>query len=110
MFWKSQWGVSSRIVPYLEQGALYNAMNFTDKTTNVANSTAVSMTLPFLICPSEVNPQPYTTTTSRSYHPGGVNTLFGDGSVHFIKNSINVLTWRALSTIASGEVISSDSY
>jgi prepilin-type N-terminal cleavage/methylation domain-containing protein/prepilin-type processing-associated H-X9-DG protein len=267
VFWKSQWGVSSRVVPYLEQGALYNAMNFTDKTTNVANSTAVSMTLPFLICPSEVNSQPYTSTssagvtttygvsnygwcvgdwyvygglsttmqnrsafgvnasrrfasftdgqsqsllasevkayqsayhncgsvpppavasttvvpdpatilatvaaaptictattghihwfngdcfydgfttaltpntlapagspavaadvssadeddggptyavvTSRSYHPGGVNTLFGDGSVHFIKNSINVVTWRALGTIASGEVVSSDSY
>ena len=26
---------------------------------------------------------------SRSRHPGGVNTLFGDGSVHFMKNTIN---------------------
>ena len=267
VFWKSQWGVSSRVVPHLEQGALYNAMNFTNKTTHASNSTAVSMTLPFLICPSEVNSQAYTNTnssgvtttygvsnygwcvgdwyvyggvittaqnrcafgpnmsrrfasftdglsqsmlaaevkayqpayhncgsvpppavasttvvpppatilatvaaapaqctattghvhwfngncfydgfttalvpntralagtngvdsdvsstdeddggptyaavTSRSYHPGGVNTLFGDGSVHFIKNSINVVAWRAIGTIASGEVNSSDSY
>ena len=47
---------------------------------------------------------------SRSRHPGGVNTLFGDGSVHFMKNSINAQTWIALGTINSGEVISSDSY
>jgi prepilin-type N-terminal cleavage/methylation domain-containing protein/prepilin-type processing-associated H-X9-DG protein len=52
----------------------------------------------------------YASITSRSYHPGGVNSLFADGSVHFIKNAINFQTWRALGTIGGGEVISSDSY
>jgi hypothetical protein len=33
-----------------------------------------------------------------------------DGSVHFIKRSINQYTWWALGTRANGEVISSDSY
>jgi prepilin-type N-terminal cleavage/methylation domain-containing protein/prepilin-type processing-associated H-X9-DG protein len=47
---------------------------------------------------------------SRSRHPGGVNSLFGDGSVHFMKNSISPPTWVALGTINGGEVISSDSY
>jgi prepilin-type N-terminal cleavage/methylation domain-containing protein/prepilin-type processing-associated H-X9-DG protein len=47
---------------------------------------------------------------SRSRHPGGINTLFGDGSVHFMKNSINPQTWIALGTISGGEVVSSDSY
>jgi prepilin-type N-terminal cleavage/methylation domain-containing protein/prepilin-type processing-associated H-X9-DG protein len=47
---------------------------------------------------------------SRSRHPGGVNTLFGDGSVHFIKNSINPMTWVGLGSMSAGEVISSDSY
>jgi prepilin-type N-terminal cleavage/methylation domain-containing protein/prepilin-type processing-associated H-X9-DG protein len=47
---------------------------------------------------------------SRSRHPGGVNTLFGDGSVHFMKNSINPQTWVALGSINGGEVLSSDSY
>jgi prepilin-type N-terminal cleavage/methylation domain-containing protein/prepilin-type processing-associated H-X9-DG protein len=47
---------------------------------------------------------------SRSRHPGGVNALFGDGSVKFIKNSISLPVWRALSTTHGGEVISSDSY
>jgi prepilin-type N-terminal cleavage/methylation domain-containing protein len=45
-----------------------------------------------------------------SRHPGGINLLSGDGSVRFIKNSVNVSVWRALGTISGGEVISADSY
>ena len=48
--------------------------------------------------------------TARSYHPGGVNALFGDGSVRFIKGFIDGRTWRALGTVAGGEVVSADSY
>ncbi|SIO61295.1 prepilin-type N-terminal cleavage/methylation domain-containing protein/prepilin-type processing-associated H-X9-DG domain-containing protein [Singulisphaera sp. GP187] len=47
---------------------------------------------------------------ARSYHSGGVNTGFCDGSVRFIKDSINLNTWRALGSKGAGEVISSDSY
>jgi prepilin-type N-terminal cleavage/methylation domain-containing protein/prepilin-type processing-associated H-X9-DG protein len=74
-------------------------------------------------------------STSYSFHPGGVNTAFADGSVHFIKSSISSWNsvsiqlqrvagnpnciippgsvpgvWQALSTINGGEVISSDQY
>ncbi len=52
----------------------------------------------------------YAAVTARSYHPGGVNALFADGSVHFLKSTVSQPTWRALGTIAGGEVISSDSY
>jgi prepilin-type N-terminal cleavage/methylation domain-containing protein/prepilin-type processing-associated H-X9-DG protein len=48
--------------------------------------------------------------TSDSYHPGGVNVLLGDGSVRFIRSSINGMAWRALGTIAGGEVISGDAF
>ena len=34
----------------------------------------------------------------------------GDGSVRFIKNSINIQTWMALGTKSGGEVFSADSY
>jgi prepilin-type N-terminal cleavage/methylation domain-containing protein/prepilin-type processing-associated H-X9-DG protein len=49
-------------------------------------------------------------SNSDSHHPGGVNVLMGDGSVRFIKDSINQPTWWGLGTIAGGEVTSSDSY
>jgi prepilin-type N-terminal cleavage/methylation domain-containing protein/prepilin-type processing-associated H-X9-DG protein len=47
---------------------------------------------------------------SRSRHPGGVNSLFCDGSVHFVKNTISLAIWRQLSTTQGGEVISSNAY
>jgi prepilin-type N-terminal cleavage/methylation domain-containing protein/prepilin-type processing-associated H-X9-DG protein len=47
---------------------------------------------------------------ARSYHPGGANGAFADGSVHFFKNSINPTTWLALGTRAGGEIVSSDAY
>jgi prepilin-type N-terminal cleavage/methylation domain-containing protein/prepilin-type processing-associated H-X9-DG protein len=47
---------------------------------------------------------------ARSYHSGGVNVLFCDGSVRFIKDSVNLTTWRALSTKDGREVVSADSY
>jgi prepilin-type N-terminal cleavage/methylation domain-containing protein/prepilin-type processing-associated H-X9-DG protein len=47
----------------------------------------------------------YGSWTARSYHSGGVNTLFMDGSVRFITNSIDQATWRALGTRNGGEVI-----
>jgi prepilin-type N-terminal cleavage/methylation domain-containing protein len=274
--WKSTWGASSRITPYLEQGALYNTINYTNKVSDLSNATAVSTQLKVFLCPSEPNSQAFTSTnaagvtstygvssygwcegtwytfggfsssvatpdaigsnlrrtfasftdglsntllgsevktytpayhdcgavpppgpvgpytlpdiptvlasvaaapnsgckvatapsgmlggghshwsngnsfydgfttalppntrspagplgldsdmssededdggptyaavTSRSYHPGIVNSVFGDGSVRSIKSSVNYLTWRALGTVGGGEVVSADSY
>jgi len=58
----------------------------------------------------------------RSQHPGGANFLFGDGSVHFLKETIDmgsptynppnvsIGVYRRLATRGKGEVISSDAY
>jgi prepilin-type processing-associated H-X9-DG protein len=56
----------------------------------------------------------------RSFHPGGANFLMGDGSCRFLKQTIDmgspvlankaIGVYRQLSTIAGGEVISSDGY
>jgi prepilin-type processing-associated H-X9-DG protein len=49
-------------------------------------------------------------SNTDSYHAGGVNVAMTDGSVRFIKNSINLTTWWSLGTRNGGEVISADSY
>ncbi len=46
---------------------------------------------------------------ASSNHPGGVNTSFADGSVRFIKSTVNYQAWYAVATVQGGEVISSDS-
>jgi prepilin-type N-terminal cleavage/methylation domain-containing protein/prepilin-type processing-associated H-X9-DG protein len=46
----------------------------------------------------------------QSNHSGGVNVAFLDGSVKFIKDSVNFGTWAALGTKAWGEVIDGSSY
>ncbi len=41
--------------------------------------------------------------TSRSYHPGGVEVLFCDGSVRFVIDAIDLPLWRGLATRNGGE-------
>jgi len=50
----------------------------------------------------------YAAVTSRSFHTNGVNVALMDGSVRFVSSSIRQDTWRALGTIAGGEVIGND--
>jgi prepilin-type N-terminal cleavage/methylation domain-containing protein/prepilin-type processing-associated H-X9-DG protein len=45
-----------------------------------------------------------------SEHPGGANFLFADGSVKFVKQSIDIAAYCALGSRNGGEVISSDAY
>jgi prepilin-type N-terminal cleavage/methylation domain-containing protein/prepilin-type processing-associated H-X9-DG protein len=56
--------------------------------------------------------------TARSLHPGGVNTCFCDGSVHWISDYIqstpstptNLSVWDRLMCSADGQVVNSNSY
>jgi prepilin-type processing-associated H-X9-DG protein len=50
------------------------------------------------------NEEPY------SYHSGGVNALFGDGSVRFIKDTVSLVALRSIVTLSGGETVSSDQY
>jgi prepilin-type N-terminal cleavage/methylation domain-containing protein/prepilin-type processing-associated H-X9-DG protein len=45
-----------------------------------------------------------------SSHPGGANFTFGDGSVRFVKNSINAKVFRYLGNRGDGEMISADQF
>lgn len=48
--------------------------------------------------------QPY------SFHTGGINTLFGDGSVHFIAENVDIKIFASLITKAGKETVSDGSF
>ncbi len=55
-----------------------------------------------------VLPLPYrlgTWSTAGSLHPGGAQFTFGDGSVHFLTDSIDLTTLRNLAYISDGQVV-----
>jgi prepilin-type N-terminal cleavage/methylation domain-containing protein/prepilin-type processing-associated H-X9-DG protein len=43
---------------------------------------------------------------ARSWHAGGVNLLLCDGSVRFVRDSIDLLTWQLMGSRADGQVFS----
>jgi prepilin-type N-terminal cleavage/methylation domain-containing protein/prepilin-type processing-associated H-X9-DG protein len=77
------------------------------------NSAIPDQASPYCVWPQGVNPKCVKVNpafcAARSFHSGGVNALMGDGSVKFFKNSININTWRALSSPNGGEVIDASS-
>jgi prepilin-type N-terminal cleavage/methylation domain-containing protein/prepilin-type processing-associated H-X9-DG protein len=70
--WKSSWSASSRITPFLELGTVYNAINYTNKTTDPSNATSVSTQFKVFLCPSEPNQEAFTSTSAA-----GVTTTYG---------------------------------
>jgi len=42
---------------------------------------------------------------ARSYHPGGIQSCYADGSTKFVPDTIDGLVWRAIGTMAGGEVV-----
>jgi prepilin-type N-terminal cleavage/methylation domain-containing protein/prepilin-type processing-associated H-X9-DG protein len=40
-----------------------------------------------------------------SYHTGGVNVAFGDGSIRFVRDGIDLASWRAMGTRSGGDLV-----
>ena len=109
------YGLGSGLAGIDARGDVYNDQ---DSSTMFMAYTAPNSTQPdwlpnYCAFPYQTNPpcvkKAPSFVAARSYHSGGVNALFADGSVRFAKSSINLQTWRALSTPNGGEVVSADS-
>jgi len=58
----------------------------------------------------ERSPIQWDNRAADSYHPGGVNATFADGSTRFIKDTINLKIYQAICSRAQGEVVSADQF
>ena len=76
---KSYWSVVGRMTPYLEQGNLFNQINFAWKSSDPPNSTAAAYKLNFLICPSDPNTS-VNPTTGAAISPTCYNASWVTGS------------------------------
>jgi prepilin-type N-terminal cleavage/methylation domain-containing protein/prepilin-type processing-associated H-X9-DG protein len=95
-FWNFNGSVAGTTIP----------INWNSNTVNPSSSTCYNHWQDYPVgCRFD-----YDSTGFKSQHPGGANFLFGDGSCHFLKASLNAMTYAALGSRAGGEVISSDSY
>ncbi len=54
------WGWASKILPQMEQGALYNAINFNVSIADPLNATARTTIIPSFRCPSDIGEQKWT--------------------------------------------------
>ena len=61
-------------------------------------------------CMGPQNPLRPAWKAARSNHAGGVNVLFCDGHVAFVKEVVNLAIWQGLSTRSGGEIISADAF
>ncbi len=97
-----------------QQGAVDNQRGKTwfhgSMAFTLINTVATPNSANWTYCSGSTSGSAATYSEADSYHSGGVNTLMGDGSVKFIKNSISQKTWWALGTKGLGEVISADAY
>jgi prepilin-type N-terminal cleavage/methylation domain-containing protein/prepilin-type processing-associated H-X9-DG protein len=46
--------------------------------------------------------------SASSYHTGGVNLVMADGSVRFVRDSINFVSWQAMGSRSGGEVFTNE--
>lgn len=99
----SHWGYGSNFTTYLVPNS-----TLPDIMQSIGYCNTTVKTNP--PCIGESMPTLPLMKAARSRHPGGVNTLFGDGTVKFIKNSVNIYIWRALGSTHGTEVVSADAF
>jgi prepilin-type N-terminal cleavage/methylation domain-containing protein/prepilin-type processing-associated H-X9-DG protein len=82
----------------------YMSPNSTERDV-ITGGICVELTNPRMPCTTTSTPARPRLMGARSLHAGGVNVAMCDGSVRFVRESVSMPVWRALSTAQGGEVV-----
>ncbi len=116
-YYRTYSGVGTLFDPTPKEGVSFTGV--TDGTSNTIAVVEAREAVPWTKPDAEMafdgeNPlnfiQAKPLTQLGGHFSGGFNALFADGSVKFLKETINLITLRALVTRGGGEVISNDAY
>jgi prepilin-type N-terminal cleavage/methylation domain-containing protein/prepilin-type processing-associated H-X9-DG protein len=69
-----------RTLPFTEQSAAYNSVNFMMTYANVENRTVMGVQMPALVCPSDTNVTPQTISTSNGFSTSNYDGLATTGT------------------------------
>jgi prepilin-type processing-associated H-X9-DG protein len=81
--------------------------------TGVTNGTCLPMNWTLRTCLADstyANSNSWSGRGFSSFHSGGCNFGMADGSIRFVKQTVNLKTYNALGSRKGGEVISADAY
>jgi prepilin-type N-terminal cleavage/methylation domain-containing protein len=102
-----EWSATNGHTEWVCGRAIHNGFTTLFPPQTVISETVGGTTYDISICSTRegnsTTAPTYAVIPSRSHHPGAVNTLLMDGSVHQVSESIDALTWQALGTRAGGE-------
>src|SRR5947209_17558382 len=76
-YWSNGWSINGRLLPFLEQGSAFHAINFTLSYSAAENTTIPQLRVSSFLCPSEVHPEAKTTATGR-FGVANYNWCMGD--------------------------------
>jgi prepilin-type N-terminal cleavage/methylation domain-containing protein/prepilin-type processing-associated H-X9-DG protein len=110
---KESWSIHAAILPYIEQTAVYNAINFNWNVDFIGNLTSFNTQMKIYLCPSDPNAygaqsgNGFATTASNSYFGcvGTTTNILGGGTTANTNNSnvptTGLFAWQQTKTIAA---------
>jgi prepilin-type N-terminal cleavage/methylation domain-containing protein/prepilin-type processing-associated H-X9-DG protein len=79
-YYRSNFSSFVRMLPYTEQSAMYNAVNFMLVNANIQNRTVAGVQVSFLICPSDQNLTPQAINTTNGFSTSTWDGLTATGT------------------------------
>ena len=110
---KESWSIHAAILPYIEQTAIYNAINFNWDVDYIGNLTSFNTQMKIYLCPSDINAygaqsgNGFATTASNCYFGciGTTTNILGGGTTANPNNSnvptTGLFAWQQTKTIAA---------